>query len=193
MVRCHTINYVAMQWDLKESIKKGLADIQKELTEEFDQNFVRKAFFTEAWKRKRFDDGKELMLDSGQLRRSIKSELTDKSLEFYSSLIYAGIHNDGGVIIVTERMKKYFWRKYYTTSSRVAVTKSGTASRSKRNIALSREAEFYKYMALKKTGSKIVIPKRQFIGPHIRTDEIIKTAILARLDEYFNNNNLLQK
>lgn len=192
MVRYGKLIDIVM-WNLKDAIKKGLEDVQRELSEEFDQNFARKAFFTEAWQRKRYDDGKNILLNSGSLRQSIMSELGKKSLEFYSSLIYAGIHNDGGEIVVTDRMKKYFWRRYYKVSAAITTKKSGAKSNSKRNISLSKEAEFYKYMALKKVGSKIIIPQRQFIGPHIKTDEIIKTLILARLDEYFNNNYELKK
>ncbi len=193
LVRCRAIIHSIAMFDLKEVIKKSLTDIRVELTEEFDQNFVRKAFFTEAWQRKKWDDGKELLLNSGHLRQSILSELDANSLEFYSSLIYAGIHNEGGEIIVTERMKKYFWARYYKAAGNVTKKKSGAPSQSQRNLRLNGEADFFKYMALKKVGSKIIIPQRQFIGPHIKTDEIIRTIVLARLDEYFTNNNIINK
>ena len=127
MVRYGTLIDIVM-WNLKDAIKKGLEDVQRELSEEFDRNFARKAFFTEAWQRKRYDDGKNILLNSGSLRQSIMSELGEKSLEFYSSLIYAGIHNDGGEIVVTDRMKKYFWRRYYKVSAAITTKKSGAKS-----------------------------------------------------------------
>ena len=59
----------------------------------------------------------------------------------YNDVPYASIHNEGGSITVTARMKKYFWARYKETG-----------------------AEMYKFLALKRVGSSIIIPRRQFIG-----------------------------
>ena len=59
-----------------------LSDIRIEINEENDKNFTRKAFFTEKWARRKFDDGKgSLMMRSGNLRRSVKLRNTATGLE----------------------------------------------------------------------------------------------------------------
>lgn len=96
-------------------IKNILNDIRVELTDEFDQNFERQAFFSEKWQRRKSpvrNNGRAIQTDTGQLRSSIKSRVTEKSVIFYSELPYAEIHNDGGEIVVTPRMKRYWWSKF---------------------------------------------------------------------------------
>ena len=44
------------------------------------------------------------------------SRTTENSITFFTSLPYAAIHNDGGEIVVTKRMKRFFWHKYYAVS-----------------------------------------------------------------------------
>lgn len=48
------------------------------------------------------------MIDTGRLRRSVSSRTTENSITFYTDLPYAVIHNDGGEIRVTKKMKRYF-------------------------------------------------------------------------------------
>lgn len=102
-----------MNENVQKIIKNILRDIQVELTDEFDQNFERQAFFSEAWQRRKSPTrpGGHILVDTGQLRRSIKSRTTENSIIFYTDLPYAEIHNDGGEIIVTQKMKRFFWAK----------------------------------------------------------------------------------
>ena len=88
-----------MNENIQKIIKNILRDIQVEMTDEFDQNFERQAFFSEAWQRRKAparDEGRAILTDTGQLRRSIKSRTTDNSVICYNDLPYAAIHNDGG-------------------------------------------------------------------------------------------------
>ncbi len=117
------------------------------------------------------------MLRSGKLRRSIRSKLTHNSIIFSSSMPYAAIHNEGGKIVVTEKMKRYFWAMYYKCTNAVKLTKTGKASNNQRTRRLTEEAKQWRAMALKKTGSKIKIPKRQFIGHHPDVDRFGKRFI----------------
>ena len=79
-------------------------------------------------------------------------------------------------------MKNYFWVQYMTIvgskdgtfAPKLRRKKDGTLRNDKRNRKLSSEAAFYKAMALKPVGSKIVIPKRQFIGRHAEVERILK-------------------
>lgn len=94
---------------VKRFIRLTLKDIRVDLEEEFDRNFEREAFFNEAWTRRKHndDESRGLLTQSGKLRRSIKKEATttDHSVIFTSSVPYAAIHNEGGTITVTRRMK----------------------------------------------------------------------------------------
>lgn len=165
-------------------IRDILGDLRAELTDEFDQNFVRQSYFGQAWQRRRSPvrDG-SLLQDKGSLRKNLRSRVADGGVTFSSSLPYAAIHNEGGEIEVTERMKRYFWIKYYEASGSVA-RKDGTASRSKRNIARTATAEFYRRMALMKVGQKIKMPRRQFIGGGPEVEAIVRTIIDDNLNEY---------
>jgi len=156
---------------MENLIKKLLNDVNVELTEEFRENFHRKGFFEDdTWQHSKRAKQGRTMLDSGNLMRSITGTVQGESIHFSSSLPYAGIHNDGGEIIVTQRMKNFFWAKHIES----------------KNINAA-DAKFYKAMALKKVGDKIVIPQRQFIGEHQKVFDIIDQIATQNLDEYFKN------
>ena len=167
-------------------VRETLKDIKKEALEEFDRNFEREAFFNEKWARRKYNDdtSRGLLVQNGTLRRSIKGEITDHdSVLIYTTELYANIHNEGGTITVTRKMKSHFWKMYYTVTGGKAADgfsknlqrkKNGAPRNNKRNRALTEEAEFYRRMAMKKAGSKITIPKRQFIGNHPDLEKLLK-------------------
>lgn len=167
-------------------VRETLKDIKKEALEEFDRNFEREAFFNQKWARRKYNDdtSRGLLVQNGTLRRSIKGEVTDHdSVLIYTTELYANIHNEGGTITVTRKMKSHFWKMYYTVTGGKAADgfsknlqrkKNGAPRNNKRNRALTAEAEFYRAMALKKAGSKITIPKRQFIGNHPDLEKLLK-------------------
>lgn len=160
-----------------------LKDIQVDLTDEFDQNFEREAFFNEAWARRKSpvhgSRSGHLLVDTGALRGSIHSEVKGDSVFFSSDLPYAGIHNDGGEIIVSARMKRFFWAKFREANG-------GTWGRAK-NSSSSAEAGFWKFMALKKVGTAIRIPRRRFIGVNGEVEKIVMGIIEENLMDYFEN------
>lgn len=171
----------------KDVITASLKDIKVELDEEFDRNFQRKAFFTNAWAKKKHDDGKgSLLVRSGALRRSLSSVISGNHLAYSSSVPYAAIHNEGGEITVTDKMKRFFWYKHSLCTSRYSYKKDGTKRNDKRNAALSDEAEFYKAMALKKAGDKIKIPERRFIGDSPEVQQAIRSIVEQNIQEFFN-------
>lgn len=172
-------------------IRVTLKDIKVEALDEFDRNFEREAFFNDKWARRKYndDESRGLLIKTGNLRRSITGRITDRdSVVIETTQPYAKIHNEGGTITVTRKMKKYFWWKYITItgskrmkagipitySERFSRKKDGTLRNTKRNRELTEEAEFYRAMALKKAGSKITIPKRQFIGNHPDLEKLLK-------------------
>jgi len=171
--------------------RKILRGIKTDLGDEFDKNFEREAFFSQAWARRRSPvKGKRsghLLVDTGALRRSVKSRIDGDSVVFYSDLPYASIHNAGGEIMVTRRMKKYFWARYYAAQGAFGRRKNGALRKDKRNQRLTTEAEFWKAMALMRAGSRIRIPKRQFVGYSPEVEALVRDIIERNLDEYFKD------
>lgn len=170
-------------------IRNIIRDIDVELKDEFDKNFERQAFFSEAWQRRKspIRPGRAILVDTGGLRSSIKSEIRENSIVFRSEHPAAAIHNEGGEIKVTGKMKKFFWHKYYEASGSFGRRKDGTLSKDKRTVQLSTEAQFWKFMALMKVGSTIKIPKRQFIGAAPEVEKTVREIIEENLSEYFNH------
>lgn len=170
-------------------IKRILKDIQVELSDEFDQNFEREAFFSEAWARRKSPTrpNGHILVDTGNLRRSIQSRTTDNSITFFTTEPYAEIHNDGGEIVVTAKMKKYFWHKYYEATGSFGRKKDGSRRNDKRTVQLSTEAEFWKFMALKKAGTKIRIPRRRFLGTSPEVEKAVRDIIEENLEGYIEN------
>lgn len=178
-----------MPENIQKIIKNILRDIQVDLTDEFDQNFERQAFFSEAWQRRKSPTrpGGHILVDTGQLRRSIHSRTTDNAITFYSDLPYAAIHNEGGEIIVTTKMKKFFWHKYYEATGSFGRKKDGSRRNDKRTIKLSTEAEFWKFMALKKAGTTIRIPRRQFLGTAPEVEQAVRNIIEENISDYIDH------
>ena len=168
-----------MNKETKKIIRGILSDIRVELGDEFDRNFERQAFFNEAWARRK-------MVDTGTLRRSIRSRTTDDSITFYTDLPYAAIHNDGGEIVVTEKMKRFFWHKYYEATGSFGRKKNGERRNDKRTRQLSTEADFWRFMALKRAGTTIRIPRRRFLGTGPEVERIVREIIEDNLNEYFD-------
>ncbi len=180
-----------MDSEMRKVVARILKDIRVELGDEFDQNFERQAFFTEAWARRKSpmrNAGRAILADTGQLRRSVRSRTTEDSITFYTDLPYAAIHNEGGEIKVTRRMKGYFWHKYMSAAGVLAFArrKDGSLRKDKKTTTVSDEAEFWKHMALMKAGSVIRIPKRQFLGTSPEVEKAVQEIVEENLTEYFD-------
>lgn len=171
---------------MQDFIKNILSDIRIDLTDEFDRNFERKAFFDKAWENSKIPNHKgSLLMRTGKLRRSIRSKQSNNDITWSSSLPYASLQNEGGEIIVTERMKRFFWAMFYKANG--AVTASGKGERNKR---LSQEAQTWRALALQKVGAKMKVKQRQFIGDHTqvrqRVEQVVDHNIKELEKEIFN-------
>lgn len=170
-------------------VKTTINDVRVEASEMFDKNFQREAFFNEKWARRKFndDDTRNILTGTGALRKSIISKVEGNKIVFETTLPYASIHNEGGTITVTKGMKQHFWKMYLQIvgstkpkegqqpfAEKYQRKKNGKLRNNKKNRVLNAAAEFYKAMALKPIGSKIVIPKRQFIGNHPELEAAIE-------------------
>lgn len=176
--------------DINDLEKKITQDLAVELADEFDRNFERKAFFTEKWASPKINNARgSVMNRSGNLRRSIKYNVRDGMVLFSSSLPYASIHNEGGDIIVTAQMKKYFWAMFYKASP--PTPEGGAKASSKRIAKLTAEAAKWKGLALMKIGQKIKVEKRQMVGDHPEVAKIVKGVIDDNMELF--NQELIKK
>lgn len=138
-----------------EQLKKNIIrDMRVELSDEFDRNFERKAFFTKKWKRRADPNAKgSLLVVTGTLRRSIKATETPTGVRFTSAVPYAQIHNEGGTGTQTVR-------------SHTRRTKKGKA------------------YTVKAHPRRFNMPQRQFVGDGKRTQEIIKGVINDNINQF---------
>ena len=138
-----------------EQLKRNiLNDMRVELSEEFDKNFERKAFFTKKWKPRARDYGRgSLLMVTGTMRRSIRAEVTGDGVRFTSAVPYAAIHNEGG---------------------------SGTKA-VRQHTRTSRKGKQYTVRAHTR---RFTMPQRQFIGDGKRTQEIIKGVVEDNLGDF---------
>lgn len=112
---------------------------------------------------------------------------TADGVTFYTTHPAAEIHNEGGEIKVTARMRRYFWARHYAAVGGFGRKKNGELRGDKRTRQLSSEAAFWKYMALMRVGSVIHIPRRQFLGASPEVEKAVTKIIEEKLSEYFNN------
>lgn len=184
-----------MNNNLSTVLSNILKDIRVELSDEFDRNFERQGFFSEKWQRRKSPTrpGGSILIDTGGLRRSIQSQSSNSSITFFTSHPAAEIHNEGGEIKVTRKMKAYFWHKYYEATGSFGRKKNGEKRNDKRTVQLSTEAEFWKYLALMKIGNSIKIPKRQFLGAAPEVEKVVTEIIEENLEEYFNHLDIKKK
>ncbi len=167
-----------------ELMKRMLTDIKVKLSDEFDRNFQRKAFFDQPWApRMRTYPRGSLMVITGRLRRSFRGSVGRNSVSWSSDAPYAAIHNNGGKIPITPKMRKFFWAMYYQHAGKMTTLKSGKTSKSQRNATLSAEAQFYKNMALSKKDA-FVIPQRRIVGDHPKVKTIVEDVANLAIKEY---------
>ena len=158
-------------------------------------NFRKGGFYGQTWKPPmRTDLGFEgpsygpMLSGTNHLMMSTDYVAEPGRVIIQNSLIYAQIHNEGGEITVTKRMKGYFWSMYYR---RGMVGQMYGQAKGKKNQqkaeTLNQEAMFWRAMALKKVGSKIKIPQRKFLGDHPEVERLVKSIINAELTNFINN------
>nr|DAS51380.1 MAG TPA: tail morphogenesis protein [Caudoviricetes sp.] len=168
--------------DFKTFLNHILTDTKVKLTEAFDRNFERKGFFGNGWPETKIPNRRgSLMMRTGTLRRSIRSIVEGSSVRWTSSVPYADLQNNGGELVITEKMKRYFWAMYYKVSG-AAKGRKGSAQK-----AFSVEAEQWKALALKKVGDKLKIPKRQFIGDHPEVKRMVDDIVNFNMKELLNS------
>lgn len=169
----------------KEFIKQVTEDVEVDLSQAFDRNFETKSFFNKKWPSEKYANSRgSMMVRSGKGRRSIKSKVSNGRISWSSALPYMSIHNEGGEITVTKKMKSFFWAMYYKSNNAVVYNvRTKKAAGTQRNKKLSAEASKWKALALQKVGAVMTIEQRQFIGWHPQVEHRIKTVVNTNLNE----------
>ncbi|WP_394749495.1 phage virion morphogenesis protein [Spongiimicrobium salis] len=130
----------------------------------FKRNFRRGGFVDRPFRRwKESGDkrkGGKTLVRSGRLRRNIKIlriNGTKITIGVPKNIKYARIHNEGGKIKITPKMRRKFWAMYIETGN-----------------------DMYKGMALTKK-THIEIPQRQYIGNSKALEVSIKRLLVKEL------------
>lgn len=125
--------------------------------------------------------GQSILNDTGNMVDSIKiisRSQNNVNVGIRASEIpYAEVHQQGGRISVTDKMRKFFWAKYYQHAA------SAGRNRGKRSAPTNKEASFWKAMALKKVNTTINIPKRQFMDMTPDLDKAILRVIKTEMNQ----------
>lgn len=155
----HELNeYLA---SLADEIIDDVAHIVAETaTSHFKQTFTEKAFDGNPWAPPRMPKRTgSLLIDKGALVNSIRPAYVSRERVVISAgndqVPYAQIHNEGGTMEITERMRRFFWAKFHDTKEEKW-----------RHLALSRKS--------------ITVPKRQFMGD----SQSLNDEIHKRLEGY---------
>ena len=114
----------------------------------FKENFDKEGFIVGnghliKWKKTIRRTGRKTLKKGGRLQRGIHIKKIGSStitVGVDSNIKYAKIHNEGGVIPITPKMRRYFWAMFKQTGD-----------------------SYFKGMALTKK-TEFVIPQRKFIG-----------------------------
>lgn len=197
--------------EIEKIIRKQLADLNRlkdrvlpvkvgqAVMESTRQNFREGGFYGRKWKDTKrrtigFDgaDGQygPLLSRQDHLMSSTDYIPGNGRVTIRNPVEYAQIHNEGGQIPVTVKMKRFFWAKYYETGLSSQLFESGKGKRSKqKSEAFAGEAGFWKGMALKKVGSMVRIPQRQFLGDSQQVEKIIEDITEKELKNYINGIN----
>lgn len=121
-----------------------------EATKHFKKNFYDEGFDGKKWKSRKSKrmgstNSQKILSMTGELAESITYRIDGNTVIIYSDKKYAKLHNEGGKITVTEKMKKFFWFK----------------SKQAKDAGDDEVASMFKAMALSK---EINIEQRKFMG-----------------------------
>ena len=161
--------------------------VGRAVVESVNENFRRGGFYGQPWKstRRRLlgfhgvaGQYGPLLSKNNHLSRSTVSIPGKGQVSIENNVEYAEIHNEGGEIPVTANMKRFFWAKYYETGA------ASLSPGSRKKSVPDAESGFWRGMALKRVGSTIKIPKRQFIGPSPEVDKIVNDITNKELQNH---------
>lgn len=112
------------------------------------------------WKKSTYPGARATMVRSGNTRREIKKIQISESrvvVGIANHNHYAKIHNEGGKIPITPKMRRFFWAKFKETGK-----------------------DYWKWLALTKK-SFIEIPQRKIIGDSIALEKTLDRMLISEL------------
>jgi phage gpG-like protein len=113
------------------------------------------------------------------LMNSIDTKIEDTAVHVLSDLDYSLIHNEGGDIPVTRKMRRFFWAKFYAAGGKGA--KDGK---------IPPLAKKWLYLALAAQGKKkFKMPKRMYIGESNKLNDVITKKIESIIYAIINGTN----
>ena len=118
----------------------------------------------EPWPGRDFTAGtkqRATLVNTGGLRRSLSLAHGQARFTITSAVPYAKLHNEGGRVRITRKMRKLFWALHFK------------AKKGNRLV----EADYYKSLALAK-GKYFNVPRRRFMGQ----SRVVQAKIRARLE-----------
>lgn len=130
--------------DLIKEVKKKIDDAPYWIANEIvntikDRIVTDKSYNSSPWLKS--NRNTNTLIKSGNMRNAVSIEkAADDEIVVVIATEYAKIHNEGGTIVITDRMRSYFWSQYYKTQD-----------------------DYWKGMALHKT-DYIDIPRRTMVG-----------------------------
>jgi len=147
--------------------------IGTEAVKHFKNNFVEEGFDGTKWDARKTKVKLQKKILTGQgsgdhLSDSIDYEVNGNSIIIHTDRIYAEIHNEGGEITVTPKMKAFFWAKHHEA----------------KEAGDSDLADQYKWMALAKV---IKIKQRKFMGESNVLNNKIVDKIKRDLNRILNS------
>ncbi len=176
----------------------------------FHDNFRQGGFVNnglQPWQRSKRQSGKgtdaartPLMSSHKHLFKSVRYTPSDNRVKIHSNLIYAPIHNWGGNIPITPKMRAYAWYRFFKATgappkgvSRKVAAPVPYKGRLKKlssiykpsNLSLNQEAVKWKGLALTKKQS-IQMPQRQFLGNSKELDEKVSQLIKTEVSKIMN-------
>lgn len=122
------------------------------------------------------NEGRTVLTQRGTLRRSLRVVVSPNLATIVSSVPYANIHNQGGQIQITPKMRKFFWAMHHKANGKAeAFADSTQDSKIRRWSKINKEAQFWRNLALKQT--PIQMTKRQFAGGGARLQKRLAQAV----------------
>lgn len=170
----NTDKYIRELLEMSNALRHLTKSVAVLAADMFDRNFETQSFFGEKWKpskyveeqNKKVGKSRFLLQNSGALRKSVRYASSQNYIRFFSTVVYAGIHNEGGEInhpggtayFYNRNKKELVW-----VSNRKAAGKNYNRT----------------------AAHKIDIPQRQFVGNNIKLENAISQEIENKIYKAF--------
>jgi len=123
-----------------------------------------------------------VLVGRGHLRSATYYTTENGMALIKNTMPYSKIHNEGGEIPITNKMRRFFWAMYYKEKGSMSRTTSGKIRNNKRNRRITEISNIWKNMALTKK-TKLTIPQRQFAPMSNENNPVLNRAVLRKIEQ----------